>query len=244
LQLNAQVASTTQGVPTGSVEFLDGGTQIASAVLVNGSATAVYLAPSDGSHALTVSYSGDRDFWANTSASMIANVMAMPDFGVSVTGSSQQTVVAGSTANYALNIASLSAPFTGVVTLSADGLPAGASASFSPPAVVPGGEAAAVTMTITTAASSARMERDGGLSTLLLSGLLLPLLAMRRRRLRLALVCLAGLSGMFCLSGCGARVAPESELPVQKFVVTVKATSTNLAGSVVVHSVDVTLGVE
>lgn len=244
VQLNAQVASTTQGVPTGSVEFLDGGTQIASAALVNGSATAVYLAPAGGSHALTVSYSGDRDFTANTSASMIANVMAMPDFGVSVTGNSQQTVVAGSTANYVLSIASQSAPFTGVVTLSADGLPAGASASFSPPAVVPGGEAAAVTMTVTTAASSARMERGGDLPGLLLSALFLPLLAMRKRRMRLVLVCVMGLSGMLCLSGCGARVAPESVLPVRNFVVTVKATSTNLAGSVVVHSAEVTLGIE
>ncbi|HEY5380897.1 MAG TPA: Ig-like domain repeat protein [Acidobacteriaceae bacterium] len=244
LQLNVQVASTTRGVPTGSVEFLDGGTQVASAVLVNGSATAVYLAPAGGSHALTVSYSGDRDFRANTSASMIANVVAMPDFGVSVTGSSQQTVVAGSTANYGLSIASQSTPFTGVVIMSADGLPAGASASFSPPAVVPGGEAAAVTMTVTTAASSARMERGRAFSGLLVSALLLPLLATRRRRIRLVLVCVMGLFGMLGLSGCGARVAPESVLPVKKFVVTVKATSTNLAGSVVVHSAEVTLGIE
>jgi hypothetical protein len=99
-------------------------------------------------------------------------------------------------------------------------------------------------MAITTATSAARLERRKDLSGLLIGALLFPLLITRRRPWRRAVVCLAGLFGMLCFGGCGARVAPESALPVQSFTVTVKATSTNLAGSVVVHSVDVTLGVE
>jgi hypothetical protein len=245
LQLNAQVVSTTRGVPTGSVEFLDGGVSVASATLVNGSATAVYLAPVSGSHTLVAAYSGDHNFTPSTSADLVASVGAMPDFDVSVSGSSKQVVLAGSTANYALTIASQGSPFTGVVTLSASGLPAGASASFSPSAVVPGAGEAAVTMTVATSASQARLRSVGrSIPCVLASVLLLPLVLIRRRPVRLSALCLLVTVGLVGLSGCGARTASESALPVQTFVVTVKATSTNLAGNVVVHSAEVTLGVE
>jgi sugar lactone lactonase YvrE len=245
LQLSAQVVSTTRGVPTGSVEFLDGGVSVASATLVNGSATAIDLAPVSGSHTLVAAYSGDQNFTPSDSANLVASVAAMPDFGLSISGSSKQVVLAGSTANYALTIASQSSPFTGVVTLSANGLPAGASASFSPPAVVPGAEAAAVTMTIITAASQARLHSLGrSVPCLLASALLLPLVLVRRRPPWLSSLCLSITMGLVGLSGCGARTASESALPVQTFVVTVKATSTNLAGNIVVHSAEVTLGLE
>jgi hypothetical protein len=190
-------------------------------------------------------YSGDHNFTPSTSADIVASVAAMPDFDVSVSGSSKQVVLAGSTANYALTIASQSSPFTGVVTLSASGLPAGASASFSPSAVVPGAEEATVTMTVATAALQARLPSLGRrIPYLLASALLVPLVLIRRRPVRLSLLCLLVTAGLVALGGCGARTASESALPVQTFVVTVKATSTNLAGNVVVHSAEVTLGVE
>ena len=46
-----------------------------------------------------------------------------------------------------------------------------------------------------------------------------------------------------CLTGCGARTAPESVLTVQSFAIQVQATGTNLAGNVVVHTIGVTLAV-
>jgi sugar lactone lactonase YvrE len=242
LELMAQVASTTQGVPTGTVAFLDGGAVVASATLVNGSATAVYLAPSSGSQIFSASYSGDHNFLGGTSAPVAASVAAIPDFNLAVTGSSQQTAVAGSTANYVLAVASQGGPFTGAVTLSASGLPSGASASFAPPVVIPGAGSAAVTMTITTATSETRLERRAWPIALSLA-LMLPVFFRRRRSPRLLLGCLTLLS-LFGLNGCGARTASEAVLPVQSYNVTVKATSTNLAGAVVVHSLNVTLGVE
>jgi hypothetical protein len=74
--------------------------------------------------------------------------------------------------------------------------------------------------------------------------LLLPLVLVRRRPPWLSSLCLSITMGLVGLSGCGARTASESALPVQTFVVTVKATSTNLAGNIVVHSAEVTLGLE
>jgi hypothetical protein len=246
LQLTAAVDSTTRGVPSGTVQFFDGSTSIGSAALVNGSATAVDLAPAAGSHTITAAYSGDQNFISSDSAKMVAAVAAMPDFNLAVAGDSQQTVIAGSLASYTLKVASASAPFSGVVTFSVSGLPAGASASFSPPSVVPGSQQAAVTMTISTSSAQARLEKTGARSLFLALGVLvLPLLLPRRRQSPgVLLVCVMAFAGLLGVAGCGARTASEAALPVENYALTVKGTSTNLAGSLVVRSVDVTLGVE
>jgi sugar lactone lactonase YvrE len=243
LQLTARVASTTSGTPTGSVQFLDAGNVIATAPLVNGSASAIELNPSSGSHTLSVAYSGDTNFHASTSANVTQAVNTMPDFTVGVAGSSQQTVIAGSSATFNLTIGSQAAPFTGAVTLSASGLPAGATASFSPPAVVPGSSSAAVAMTVVTRATTAFNTGARPELALLGAGTIL-LFALRRKRTLSRLLALFAVAGLFGLAGCGARTASESVLPVQSFAVQVQATGTNLAGNVVVHTVSVTLGVE
>ncbi|HSU18570.1 MAG TPA: Ig-like domain repeat protein, partial [Acidobacteriaceae bacterium] len=240
MQLSAQIAPTTAGMPTGSVSFLDGSAIVATATLVNGSATAVYLSPSAGQHAFSVNYSGDANFLPSTSVISSVGVAAMPDFAVSAAGNSQQTVLAGSAASYVLNVASTGGPFTGAVMLSAIGLPAGSSATFSPSAVVPGASSASVTMTISTASQTAQLRPKGRAWTALIAAcLLLPIF--RRRRVLAALAC----AMIMCsLSGCGARTISELTLPVKSYAVTVKATSTNLAGSVVTHTVNVTLGIQ
>ena len=244
LQLNATVASTTSGSPTGSVEFLDGGNVVATVPVANGSASAIDLSVVAGEHSFSVAYSGDPDFRSSTSAIVLEAVNAMPDFTVAAAGNTQQTVVAGSIATFALSIASQGSPFTGAVTLSASGLPAGASASFSPPAVVPGASSVPVTMTVTTSTLSAK--RSSNLPTLALGMVAGFLLISRSRRhgLITRLLAVIALVGTFGISGCGARTAPESVLPSQSYSIVVKATGTNLAGNVVTHSIGVTLSVE
>lgn len=244
LQLSARVSSTTSGVPTGSIEFLDGNAVIASAPLFNGSATAVYLAPASGAHSFSVVYSGDANFLASSSAKLVASVNAMPDFGVSVMGAAQQTVLAGSSAAYGLSVASLGTPFTGAVMLSASGLPAGSSATFSPPTVVPGSSIANVTMTISTAAQTAQMHPYRDAAGVLACCLLVPAFVRRRRALHAAFICLSCSALILGLAGCGARTVSESALPSTSYTINVKATSTNLAGNLVVHSVAVTLALQ
>lgn len=240
MQLSAQVAPTTAGTPTGSVSFLDGSAIVATATLVNGSATAVYLSPSAGQHPFSVSYSGDANFLPSRSAIASVAVAAMPDFAVSAAGNSQQTVLAGSAATYVLNVASTGGPFTGAVMLSASGLPAGSSATFSPSTVVPGTSTASVTMILSTASQTAQLGPNGRAWTAFMAAcLLLPIF--RRRRVLIVLACAPV---MCALLGCGARTVSESTLPVKSYAVTVKATSTNLAGSVVTHTVNVTLGIQ
>ncbi len=245
LQLNARIASTTSGTPTGTVEFLDGSNVIATVPLVNGSASAIELNPASGQHTLSVAYAGDTNFRASTSANVLEAINALPDFTLGLTGSAQQTIIAGATANYALTVGSQSSPFTGSVTLSASGLPSGASVSFSPPSVVPGASTAAVTMTVATTATTAlhrKSRADSELAVALGSGLLL--LTLRRRSTLTRLAAIIAVAGLFSLSGCGARTAPESVLPVQSFTIQVRATGTNLAGNVVDHAVNVTLAVQ
>jgi len=246
LQLTARVASTTSGTPTGSVQFLDGGSLIATTPLVNGSATAIELNPGSGNHTLSVAYSGDSNFRGSASANLVEAVNALPDFTVGVTGASQQTVLAGSSATFGLTVGSQGAPFTGAVTLSASGLPAGATVSFSPPAVVPGASSAAITRTVATSTTNAAMTRDSNRKTELAFGIssALLLLALRRRRTVSRLLAVVVIAGLFELVGCGARTAPESVLPVKSYTLQVQATGTNLAGNVVLHTVSVTLGVE
>ena len=244
LQLNARVASTTSGTPTGTVQFFDAGNIIATASLVNGSASAIELNPSSGNHTLSVAYSGDTNFQASASANIIQAVNAMPDFTIGTSGSSQQTVIGGSSATFSLTVGSQGAPFTGAVTLSANGLPAGATVSFSPPAVVPGALSAPVTMTVVTrAAATAHNDSARPQLALAATGLIF-LLMLRRRRTLSRLLAVLVVTGLFGLAGCGARTASESVLPVQTFAIQVKATGTNLAGNVVEHTVNVTLGVE
>jgi hypothetical protein len=190
-----------------------------------------------------VAYSGDVNFRASTSPNVLEAVNALPDFTVGVAGSTQQTVIGGSTASYALTVVSQDGPFTGAVTLSASGLPSGASASFSPPAVVPGASNAAVTMTVTTPVTTAhRLQRGPELAVCFAGALIL--LSLPRRRISHRLIVLVALAGVSGLAGCGARTATESVLPTQSFAIQVRATGTNLAGNVVQHTVNLTLTVQ
>ena len=192
LQLTVRVASTTSGTPTGTVQFLDAGNVIATAPLVNGSASAIELNPSNGNHTLSVVYSGDANFHSSTSANVIQAVNAMPDFTVGVAGNSQQTVIAGSSATFGLAVGSQGAPFTGAVTLSAKGLPPGATASFSPPAVVPGASSAIVTMTIVTRATTALNSSPKPELAAAAAGSIFLLVLCRRRSFSRLLAVLAG----------------------------------------------------
>jgi hypothetical protein len=73
---------------------------------------------------------------------------------------------------------------------------------------------------------------------------MLPMFGRRRRVLSMVVFAGAGMAFALCMVGCGARTTTESTLAVQSYNITVKGTSTNLAGNVVVHSVNLTLGVQ
>ena len=245
LLLSASVGSTTQGLPTGTVTFLDNGTVVTSAPLMNGAANGTYLSPGTGTHSLVASYGGDGNFLSSASQAQTTTVAAMPDFTMVASGSTTQTVAAGDVANYGMTVGSQSGAFTGVVDFSASGLPAGATVSFSPPQAVPGTSSVNVTMSVQTSATqlAALWSRVSGA---LLAGLLIPMwIVGRRRRIgRGWLPTSALLMAMLGVVGCGARSISTPLLGGKTYTLTVTGTSTNLAGTVVSHSTQVTLVVE
>ena len=244
LLLTANVNSTTQGVPTGTVQFLDNGAVVATAVLVNGVASGTYLSPSVGSQSIVASYGGDGNFMTSASQAQMATVSPVPDFTMAASGSSTQTVAEGDVANYTMTVGAQSGAFTGAVDFSAAGLPTGATVSFSPPQVVPGTASTNVTMSVQTSdvlpvAATVRRYGIAGFACLLLPWLLV------RRRGRVRPIAMCGvLTLLIGAAGCGARSVSTAALDEQTYMLTVTGTSTNLAGVVVSHSMQVTLVVE
>jgi len=239
LTLSATLAAAGRGTPTGTVNFADAGTVVASGTISGGTATAVYLSPGAGAHSMTASYAGDHNFLAANSVPSSINVSALPDFSLTVAGGGTQTVQGGSIASYALQVGAQPAPFSGAVSLSASGLPTGATVSFSPPAVVPGNGSLAVTMSVQTVALAMRSTP----TDMRWAGLLLLALPWLRRRRLAGRILLAVM--VVSLTGCGDRsLSTSSGHAAQTFPITVTATATNLAGAIVTHTVSVTLTVQ
>ena len=243
LQLSANAVSSTSGKPTGAVKFLDAGLVVATGTLVNGSASAMYLAPAAGTRTLSAQYSGDANFTPSSSAAQIATIGSLPDFGIGIAGASTATVQAGSAASYSLVVSAQPTPFTGVVTLSATGLPAGATVNFTPVQVVPGVGSAIVTVSVQTSAAQAALRGPvlpgSGALWAAVGIIFCGGLAAREKRG----LWLFGLGLLLC--GCGARTVGEQgqALASQNYNLGITGTSTNLAGSVVTHTTAVTLTV-
>jgi len=244
LLLTANVNSTTQGVPTGTVQFFNNGTVVATAVLVNGVASGTYLSPGVGSQSIVASYGGDGNFMTSASQAQTATVSPVPDFTLASSGSSTQTVAEGDIANYTITVGAQSGAFTGVVDFSAAGLPPGATVSFSPPQVVPGTASTNVTMSVQTSdvlPVTAMVRRYG---VAVFTCLLVPWLLIRGRG-RFRPIAMCGLPMLLIgVTGCGARSVSTAALDEQTYMLTVTGTSTNFAGVVVSHSMQVTLVVE
>ncbi len=139
---------------------------IADTHAIDPQGSSLYTNPVNGTQAVFPNIAGHRDVGAtecpggafySTLPSVRSEVAALiagtatPDFAVSVTPSSR-SVKRGRSTTYAVSI-SAQGGFADSVTLSASGLPAGATAVFSPPSVVAPGSS---TLTVRTTATTAR----------------------------------------------------------------------------------------
>jgi trimeric autotransporter adhesin len=147
------------------------------------------------------------------------------------------SVQPGAVAQYNLTIAPLGGSYNNLVTLSASGLPAGATASFLPPAVTPGSAGAPSVLSIQTAALQARLtnpdpHRPSPVPLLaVLTGVPLLGLAARRRFRKtsrrwmlLAIAALAILPAL-AISGCSGGYYGAA---AKTFTITVTGTSGSL----------------
>ncbi len=227
--LTATVASTTTGTPTGSVTFYDNGTSLQQVSLTNGSASLTTLLSAGSTHAITVTYSGDTDFLGGSASATGTVTVTALDFTFSATpATSSETVVPGGAAAYTFAIAPPYGSYGGPVTFRITGLPAGATASFSPAVIAANAGPQSITLTVQTAQPLARNDQQSPFrkELPLTALLLLPLMSsckLRRRwnsRLLMLTLLVAGLGGSTLLSGCGAvREQPAS------YTLTVTATS-------------------
>jgi hypothetical protein len=171
------------------------------------------------------------------------------DFIITATPSTQSAYL-GTSVTYSVfvNSASAASPLTNAVALSATGLPAGASVSFSPAAVVPGTtQPTPSTMTVTVPQLSSRNtpftpHPFGGLpADASLASLGVAWLCSKRKRLafrNIALVCSGLVVMTMALTGCSGS-STGFATPVSTSTITVTGTS----GSTV-HSTTVTLTVK
>jgi sugar lactone lactonase YvrE len=150
--LTALAASSTTGTPTGTVSFYDGTTLLNMAPITNGSATYIPSGLAGGAHSITAVYSGDAKFTAGTSSAVVETVGSSPDFTLTPTGAVTQSVIRGKAATYTFALQPQGGIFASPVTLTASGLPAGATAIFSPATIVSGGGSATASLAIQTAA--------------------------------------------------------------------------------------------
>jgi hypothetical protein len=169
------------------------------------------LALSTGTHTIIAIYSGDSNFAANSSQALVQTVLdfSIPPVPSIGSAGSVQTVLPGQAATYGFYVQPIAGTFPYPISLSATGLPPGATVVFSPQAITMGANPSRFTMTVQTpTAVSARLQvRDGGTISVAGCLLLLPLSSWLRHRRRggIALGCIVILSclPLIALTGCG-----------------------------------------
>lgn len=255
--LVAHVTSTTSGVPTGTITFLDGQTPFAATkVDPTGTSTWTATALTAGDHSFTAFYAGDANFTSTSSSPSLLTLggsgPATPssDFTLVATGITSQTISSGGSASFTFSVQLQGSDLASPITLAATGLPHLATASFNPPYLPPGGAVSTFTVTIATP-KTAELHRS--MPPRVVMGItsiawLLPLLGAGRRRksyLRtgaLAAACL--LIPLTLLSGCGNRISPPSASATSKtYTLSITGTATTPTSTALQHAATVTLNV-
>jgi hypothetical protein len=191
----------------GTVTFYANGVSLGTVPVNSGAAQLNTTALPSGSDTITCTYSGDPNFAASTCSGTgtIISVTNPADFALSIAPASQ-TVNPGGTATYSVTVTAINGNFPQPVTLSASGLPAGATATFSQQILTPGASSATSTLTITTSPYHSRLRQRPGTNPITYVLLLLPLFGLPRKRISRSWLWIAPLLllvAISVLSGCG-----------------------------------------
>src|SRR5208283_673618 len=151
VSLTATVAPVPTGSPLGTVSFYNGATLIATGDLsTSGVASFSTTSLPIGVDNLTAIYSGNVAFAPSTSNVIPETITALTStttFTVTTLETSI-TVPASGSVNIDVSVLPVEGAFDNVVTMSSAGLPAGATASFNPPSVIPGSFGAPTLLTV------------------------------------------------------------------------------------------------
>jgi sugar lactone lactonase YvrE len=250
ITLNAHVASTTAGTPTGTISLLDGPITLFTAdVPATGDAAFTTSSLGTGLHSLITVYAGEANFTPSASTPQLIGIGTDPtsDFTLTTTGQATQTITAGSIASFTFAVQLQGSPLSSPITLAATGLPALATASFNPAYLPPGATSNTFTLTITTPKSTTLYHNPIAPRSAL-AFLLFPIvgLALRRRDLHKKTILFTWvfltISLTLC-SGCGDRIYPGSQSTAspKTYNITVTGTATTPNGATVTHAATVAL---
>jgi sugar lactone lactonase YvrE len=237
------------GMPTGTVIFMDGTTLLGTGAIVNGVATFTTSTLAVGAHTITAVYSSDNNFTTVTSSAQTETVL---DFSLNIsagtgTGSvTSATVQPGGTAVFTVTISPVgSTTFPATITLSASGLPPGATYVISPATLVAGSGTQTVTLTIQLPPSIAALHHGNGMNQIApfaLALLFLPFAGLMRKHAKrlgrmtwIVLLLIASAATMAGVTGCGGFFVQ----PPATYTVSLTGTSGNLS-----YSTPLTLTVE
>lgn len=246
---------------TGQVSLLDitsGSAQVGSAPLVSNLATIDTSALLPGAHRLVASYAGDGQNPAITSSVFVLTVIPPPisDFTIASTGPATQFINPGKTATFNFALQPQGGVLNSPITLTASGLPPGATAVFTPASIASGSAATSFSLAIKTVApTAANLPPSSPMRAPLLpisaAVFLLPVLRNKRLRRRFARMPRTLLSALFVLivgaatlglTGCGSGGFFAQD--PQSYTVTVTATATSAANTTLQHTTTVTLIVQ
>jgi hypothetical protein len=237
----ATISPAPTGTPTGTVSFYSGSTLLGTAT-VNSSGVATFTSASLAAGALSITavYSGNTGFAGSMSSAVVETVNS--SFTVTGPPSPVATQQGGSVV-IDVTVPPLGGAFDNVVTMSASGLPRGATATFSPPTVTPGIAGAPTVLTIQLAALAAGMvdpHREIPFSSLAFA-IGLCGFGLRRKRFSrrckqvLAFGFLAGTTFMLTtMTACGGGFAAPLTTPPGSYVVTITGTSGSAQASTTV----------
>jgi hypothetical protein len=231
--LTAQLGPAASVAPTGTITFVDQsvGVKLGTApVNANGQAVLTISSMGPGVHSITASYGGDPIFPPSSSNAVSVKIDELRLLRV---GNNNTTILPGTTVVYTIEVQpQVATTFLYNVSFVPTGLPAGATATFSPATLAAGGSMTNITMTVNTAGTAMNEPPPSPFERLPLAlGILLPLLGTRaaRRRLRqippylgVALFAVLSLAAVAGLSGCsGAGLFAARKVP---YSITVTAT--------------------
>ncbi len=153
----ATITPAPTGSDLGTVNFFNGTTQIGS-LTPNASGVATFTTSSltsGGTFSITAAYSGNATFASATSTAVSQAVT--PAFTVAAPTTPATVSHDGGSVSVSVTVPPLGGAFNSPVTMSASGLPAGATASFNPPTVTPGANGSTTMMTVTIAGKAAML---------------------------------------------------------------------------------------
>ncbi|HEX8816527.1 MAG TPA: Ig-like domain repeat protein [Terriglobales bacterium] len=158
LTLTATIIPAPSGSFPGTVNYYKGSVLLGSAT-VNSAGVAAFTTTTlpSGDDDIIATYSGNSGFASSSSVAVSQTIKAA--YGVSV-GKTEYSVASGGSLQISVSVPAIGGNYSSAVTMSASGLPDGATATFNPASVTPGTSGATTVLTVKLAASSAAALTD------------------------------------------------------------------------------------